>query len=710
MSRVSVLLPHRLGLLTYAAEAPLAPGAVVTVPLAGRSMVGVVWDDPPDDTVDAARLKPVRGLASDVALPDDLRTFVDFFSHYTLTPRGAALRLVLRSGEGLAPPRIERHIAASGTAPTRLTEARKKVLDALATGPLPRPLLTVRAGVSPGTVAGLLKSGVLVEVDAAGPTPRPPLVPTLSAPQADAAAALRHAVDAHTFETLLLEGVTGSGKTEVFFEAIDAAVAAGRQALVLMPEIALTPMVTTRLAERFGVRPGEWHSQRPQGARARLWRAVADGTEQVVVGARSALFLPFRDLGLVVVDEEHDSSFKQEDGIIYHGRDMAIARAKAAGVPVILSSATPSLETRLHADSGRYRRIALPGRHGGAAMPQIEVVDLRADPPEHGQWLAPTVRHAVTQTLNAGDQALLFLNRRGYAPLTICRACGHRLNCPHCSTSLVDHRLRGRLMCHHCGYEARRPTECPECHKEDTLVACGPGVERVAEEAVATWPQARTVVISSDMAGGPATLAEALDTVANGDADLIVGTQLVAKGYTFPKLQLAVVVDADVGLHNGDPRAAERTFQLLTQVAGRAGRVVSGGRALLQTHAPEHPAIAAMAAGDTEAFYAAEAAARYEGGLPPYRRLAAIIVSATDRSEAYGHAAALARTAPGDPLEVLGPAEAPLARIRGRYRFRLLVSAPRTAPLQERVAQWLAAVPLGGSLRRAVDIDPQSFL
>ncbi|MCF3932236.1 primosomal protein N' [Acuticoccus sp. M5D2P5] len=712
--RVSVLLPHQLGLLTYAAPEALAPGLVVTVPLGRRDVIGVVWDDAPDPTIDAERLKPVRGVASAITLGDDLRRFVDFVARYTMTPRGAILKMVLRSGEGLVEPKPQMALRLTGAEPDRWTPARLAVRDALAAGPLARKALADASGASAAVITGLMKAGVIAEEAMARealPAPDLSKRPDLTADQADASARLRAIVEAKRFETVLLEGVTGSGKTEVFFEAIAAAFAAGRQALVLMPEIALTPMVTARLASRFGIVPGEWHSDRTPAARVALWRDVAMGREPIVVGARSALFLPFADLGVIVVDEEHDQSFKQEDGVIYHARDMAIVRAQAAGIPVVLASATPSVESRINADRGRYERLVLPSRYGAVSMPHVEAVDLRRDAPPKGEWISPPVRAAVSETLERGEQALFFLNRRGYAPLTVCRRCGHRFHCPNCAASLVEHRLRGRLVCHHCGHEEGRPRVCPSCQGEDTLAPCGPGVERLEEEARMLWPKARTTVLSSDLAGGSKALGAALGAVARGEVDIIVGTQLVAKGYTFPNLQLVAVVDADLGLENGDPRAAERTFQLLTQVTGRAGRVHEGGRALLQTHAPDHPVIQAMLRGDQEAFYREETEVRRQGALPPYHRLAAVIVSATDRAEAHGHAAALARTAPHGPdVEILGPAEAPLSILRGRFRYRLLVRAPRATPLQDIMAAWLAEVPVRGTVRRAVDIDPQSFL
>ncbi|MEM0907774.1 MAG: primosomal protein N' [Pseudomonadota bacterium] len=719
-TRLSVLLPHKLGLLTYgidAASTPTPPGTIVAAPLGGRTLLGVVWDDPPDETVPEERLKPIVGPASAIRIGHDLRRFVDFVARYTMTPRGAVLKMVLRAPEALAPPKPRMEITrCADVLPDGLTPARVRVWQALAAGSMSRQALAAAAEVSPGVVSAMVKAGQLVTVEVAplaapgaGDAASIGMPPNLSESQKQASETLVNAAKAGRFAPILLDGVTGSGKTEVYLEAVAEALSAGRQGLILMPEIALTPMVVDRITARFGHPPATWHSGRTPAARANLWRDVAEGRAPIVVGARSALFLPFRDLGVVIVDEEHDQSYKQDDGVTYHARDMAIVRAQEAKVPVILASATPSVETHINAERGRYQRVSLPSRFGSMPLPAIAPVDLKATPPPKGDWLAPPVRAAISQTLEAGEQALLFLNRRGYAPLTICRQCGHRIHCPNCSAAMVEHRLRGRLVCHHCGHEEPRITTCPKCKAEDSMTACGPGVERVAEEAAALWPDASLLTLSSDL-GGPNALSEALDTISNGAVDLIVGTQLVAKGHTFPKLQLVVVVDADMGLDNADPRAGERTFQLLTQVTGRAGRVSSGGRALLQTYAPDHPIIAAMMRGDRQAFYEEETNMRQAGGLPPYERLAAIIVSATDRSEAYGHAVALARTAPNGNIEVLGPAEAPLAVLRGRYRYRLLIRAPRTVPLQKILSPWLSALPLNGSLRRAVDIDPQSFL
>jgi primosomal protein N' (replication factor Y) len=564
---------------------------------------------------------------------------------------------------------------------------------------------------------GLVDEGTLETVALApepvAEAPDPEFARTeLSEAQHEAAAALARTVEEGSASVTLLEGVTGSGKTEVYFEAVAQALRQGRQALILMPEIALTAQFLERFAKRFGVRPAAWHSGIAGRRRERLYAGIADGEVKVVVGARSALFLPYANLGLVVVDEEHEAAYKQEDGVHYNARDMAVVRGRIEGCPVVLASATPSLETRVNVERGRYRRVALPERFGGRALPHIRAIDLRRETMERGRFIAPTLSFAIEDTVARGEQVLLFLNRRGYAPLTLCRACGHRYECPNCSAWLVEHRFRRALVCHHCGHLERTPQACAECGSLDSLVSCGPGVERIAEEVAETFPDKRTIVLSSDFPGGTERLRQELMAIANGEFDIVIGTQLVAKGHNFPMMTLVGVLDADIGLTSGDPRASERTFQLLQQVTGRAGRGEGTGRALVQTYHPEHPVIAALISGDAERFYAEEARARESAGLPPFGRLAALVISATEREQAEEHARALARVADPPPgVTVLGPAEAPIVLIRGRYRFRLLVKTEREVDLQAYLRAWMARAPKArGSIKVAIDVDPQSFL
>ena len=535
--------------------------------------------------------------------------------------------------------------------------------------------------------------------------------PELSAEQQAAADLFVAAVRARKFAPFLLDGVTGSGKTECYFEAIAEAIRLGGQTLVLLPEIALTENFLRRFEARFGAPPVLWHSSVKSAERRRAWRAIAGGEAQVVVGARSALFLPYRNLGLIVVDEAHEVSFKQDDGVRYNARDVAVIRARFEKVPVVLASATPALESLQLAEAGVYRKVDLPARYGGATLPEIKVVDLREEQPERGRWLAPRLVKEMRARLERGEQSLLFLNRRGYAPLTLCRHCGYRFQCPNCSAWLVEHRLSRRLACHHCGHEVPSPSACPECATEDCLVACGPGVERIADEVAELMPEARIALATSDTLNSPDKIANFVASAEQGLIDVIVGTQLVTKGYHFPELTLVGVVDADLGLEGGDLRAGERSYQQIAQVSGRAGRGAKKGEVLIQTRAPDAPVIAALAAGDRDAFYAAETEARREAGAPPFGRWAAIIVSSEDEAEAREAARAIGGARPNLPdIAILGPAPAPLSLLRGRYRYRMLLNARRSAELQTVIREWLGAASWPQGVRVSVDVDPYSFV
>ncbi len=692
------------------------PGDFVLAPLGPNHFVGVVWGEATGE-VPEAKLKTVSERLDCPSLTEELRRFVDWTAAYTLSPPGAVLRMCMSVSAALEPPQPRIAYALSGAPPERMTAARARVLEVLRTGP-PRGIadLAEAAAVGPGVVRGLIDTGTLAVVELppalAYPVPdhaRPG--PSLSPDQRAAADRLGAAVRARAFSVTLLEGVTGAGKTEVYFEAIAAALAEGRQVLVLLPEIALSAQWLERFAERFGVPPVEWHSELRQVDRRRAWRAVARGTARVVVGARSALFLPFPALGLIVVDEEHDASFKQEDGVIYNARDMAVVRASIGRFPAVLATATPALETLANVEQGRYARLHLPDRHARAALPDIEVIDMRKAPPLRGKWLSPPLYRAVSETLAAGEQVLLFLNRRGYAPLTLCGACGHRLECPNCTAWLVEHRLAGRLQCHHCGHTSMLPRLCPACGAEDRLRACGPGVERLAEEVAVDFPQARTAVMASDTLAGPRAAAELVRAVAAHDIDLLIGTQIVAKGHHFPMLTLVGVVDADLGLTGGDLRATERTYQLLTQVAGRAGRAERPGRVLLQTFLPDNPVMHALVSGDREGFITAEMQARRDAGMPPFGRLAALIVSGPNSGSVQRLASELGRRAPrAEGIAVLGPAPAPLALLRGRHRHRLLLKVGRNVNIQQVLRGWLGTIKLPNDVRLQIDVDPYSFL
>ncbi|MBV2358767.1 primosomal protein N' [Thalassococcus sp. CAU 1522] len=720
-ARVGVLTTQPLGrVLDYRApEGGCRLGAFVEVPLGPRKVTGVVWG-PGEGDFDAARLRPVIRVLDAPPMTPEMRAFLERAGAYTLTPMPAMLRLATRV-PGLGDPPSMRKVYRLGEGqPLRMTEARTRVLDAAREmGGLALTLgeLAEAAGVTPSVVKGLVKTGAIREEDSPRDTAFPRLDPdlpgkALTDDQAAAAARLRAGSRSGDYGTVLLKGVTGSGKTEVYLEAVAEALRMGRQALVLLPEIALTAEFLTRVEARFGARPAEWHSGVTMTERRRTWKMVAEGQAQLVVGARSALFLPFQRLGLIVVDEEHDPSYKQEDGVLYNARDMAVLRASLNGARVVLASATPSLESWANADAGKYERLDLTARFGPAVMPEMRSLDMRGEDLPSDRWISATLARAVETRIAAGEQALLFLNRRGYAPVTLCRACGHQVGCDQCDARMVEHRFLKRLVCHQCGESKPIPERCPACDAEDRLAAVGPGVERLAEEARALFPEARIAVLSSDMYGTARQLKAEIEAIAAGGADIVIGTQLVAKGHNFPLLTLVGVIDADLGLQGSDLRAAERTFQLMRQVAGRAGRAEKPGLALLQTYQPEHPVIRAILSGDEEAFWRAEAGERLAAGMPPYGRLAGIILSGGDVGQVFDLGNTLARNDGAlrrAGAQVFGPAAAPVARVRGRHRVRLLVKAPRGVALQPALAEWVAPLRLKGDLRLAIDIDPQSF-
>ncbi len=721
--RVHVLLPLPLGTPYDYAVQPgesIEVGDFVTVPLGKRAVQGVVWGEGPADPgkhVADSRLRPIAERCDAPAMAEVTRRFVTWLADYTCASPGAALRMTMAVRAALEAPRPRLAYALAGPPPKRMTGARARVLDVLTDGlSLPAATIAELAAVSSGVVRGLVKGGTLREVQlpAEMAVPEPDLDrpgADLSADQKAATEALLETLAAGGYSATLLDGVTGAGKTEVYLEAIAATLAQGRQVLVLVPEIGLTAQWLERFETRFGAAPLAWHSDLGTARRRLTWRAVAQGRARVVVGARSSLFLPYTDLGLIIVDEEHDGAFKQEDGVIYHARDMAVLRASLGEIPIVLVSATPSLESLVNVEVGRYTALHLPKRIGSAELPAISAVDMRNETLSETRWISPELITAMKDTLARGEQVLLFLNRRGYAPLTLCRACGHRLACPNCTAWLVEHRFHGRLQCHHCGYNLRRPDHCPDCEAEDSLVACGPGVERLGEEVDKIFPDVRRMLIASDTVRGPEAAAEAIRMIADGEVSLIIGTQIIAKGHHFPLLTLVGVVDADLGLQGGDLRAAERTYQVLHQVAGRSGRAQKPGQAMLQTYMPDHPVMAALVSGDRDSFMEREREARRAQGLPPFGRLVALVISGRDEAQVIEVAGDLGRAAPRERhVETLGPAPAPLSLLRGRFRHRLLLKCPRTTNASALARAWVDQVEVPSQVRVAIDVDPYSFL
>lgn len=722
MSRARVLILNAaLGPLDYRVPHGMTvkPGSIVVAPLGPRQLIGVVWEEdsfPDIETVGDNRLRNLLEVVDAPPLPETLRRLIEWTADYYLAPPAAVLRMALSSMAALEGARTVIEYKATGAVPDRMTEQRTQALERIGERQGLIRELAMIGGVSDAVIRGLIKQDIFepveVSVDTPFPMPDPAHAqPILSEAQTSAAEQMADAVRAHDFAPFLLDGVTGSGKTEVYFEAIAAAIRADRQVLVLLPEIALTEPFLERFEKRFGTIPVNWHSGLRQTERRRAWRAIASGQAQVVVGARSALFLPYPNLGLIVVDEAHEASFKQEDGVHYHARDVAMMRGLIEKFPVILASATPAIETRHQVELGRYAEIKLPSRFGGAQMPGIEGVNLLTDPPERGRWIAPPLVKAIDEVMAKGEQSLLFLNRRGYAPLTLCRHCGYRFQCPNCTAWMVEHRLTHRLACHHCGHVIPAPRRCPDCKEEDSLVACGPGVERIADEVKALWPQARIALATSDTLWSPARAADFVKSVEAGDVDIIVGTQLVTKGYHFPNLTLVGVIDADLGLEGGDLRAAERTFQQIVQVAGRAGRGEKPGKVYIQTRMPGSEVIQSLIEGDTERFYAVETENRRRANAPPFGRFAAIIVSSEDADEAAQTARLIGKSAPViEGMRVYGPAPAPLSVLRGRHRHRLLIHATRQVDVQAAIREWLGNLAWKSGTRVAVDVDPYSFM
>ncbi len=722
-NRVKVLFPLPL-FKPYDYLAPaegIVPGAFVIAPFGPRKVYGVIWPGEFDD-VAPGKLKSIEKICAAPPLPRDLIDFIEWTAGYTMFPLGSVLRMVMRSGDMVEKPSMQTGYVLADAIPSRLTPQREAVLKVVGTGPKTEAktaaTLAEAAGVSDAVVRGLAKVGALacVELDPDQPFGAPDLQRPgrkLSEEQIYAADILKQKVRSGGHSTTLIDGVTGSGKTEVYLEAVAAALERDpiAQIVILIPEIALTLPFLERVEERFGAAPAPWHSELTSAQRRRTWRRVAQGQARLVVGARSALFLPFQNLQLIIVDEEHDSAYKQEDGVIYHARDLAVARGARGGFPVVLASATPSLETVINVDEGRYGAVGLPSRVAGASMPKVSLVDMRAHPSSPGKWLSPLLIDEVNNNLSVNEQSMLFLNRRGYAPLTLCRRCGHKMTAPGSDTMLVEHRFENRLVCHHTGFSMEKPSACPSCKAVDSLAPCGPGVERIEEEARAQWPDAAISVLSSDTASTPRAMRDVLNAMHDGAIDILIATQVAAKGHHFPNLTLVGVVDADLGLSGGDLRAGERTYQLLAQVAGRAGRATKPGRVLLQTYQPKAAVLEALVSGDRNAFLAAEAEGRRALSFPPYGRLAAIILRSHDETALMKAANDLRQAAPnGDGVDVLGPARAPIYRLRGEARMRFLIKARRDVNMQSYLADWLKRVKTPSAVRRVVDINPYSFL
>lgn len=720
---IGVLLPLPFNEpFDYKIEGEAVLGELVRVPFGREVHVGVVWKKGKSSNLDESKIKPIMERINFPPLSAELRKFIEFVSGYNMAFAGQVLKMVLSVRQVFDDPKMTVLYELSGKtlaeAKLKNSDARWRVMDFLKFAPFNRQDIAAGAGVGQSVIKAMIDAGVLrpVLIEDKKEFEKPNAAykkVNLTDEQKEAAVQLVGEIG-NGFNVTLLDGVTGSGKTEVYFEAVARALELGQQVLILVPEIGLTSQWLGRFERRFGVKPAKWHSALGNRERIDTWKAVIEGRAKVLVGARSALFLPYQNLGLIVVDESHDQSFKQEDAVNYQGRDMAIVRAKYEQIPIILSTATPDLETVVNVEEGKYDIVELKSRFAAAVLPEIKIIDLKQDKPVRGSWgvswLAPTLANALKENLERQEQSMLFLNRRGYAPLVICRDCGHRIQCPNCTAWLTEHRRVGNLVCHHCGYVTPIPKECPECHSETGLTACGPGVERVAEEVKFRFPTARVKILSSDITTNFAEVSQVIHEMEEGNVDILIGTQILAKGHHFPSLTLVGIVDADLGLMGSDLRASERTFQLLSQVAGRAGRGEKKGIVYLQTLYPENAVLQALVENNREEFLALEKKTRRLLKMPPFGKLAAVIVSGPNQEETEKTALWLGQTAPNNEfVSTLGPAPAPIFMLRNKFRYRLLLKTAKNIRIQDVLRDWLKRIKIPGRVRVEVDIDPYSF-
>ncbi len=726
---VGVLLPLPFNdVFDYKIEDNPILGELVRVSFGREVVVGVVWKLGKSSNIDEDKIKPVMERLNFLPLSSELIKFIDFVANYNMAFKGLVLKMALSVRAVFDDAKMTTLYKLSGKtlaeAKLKNSDARWRVMDLLKHFPYTRAEIAKGAGVGQAVIKTMIDAGVLepfqIEAKKSFALPNANFAKVNLTSEQQAAADILCAKVGNGFSVTLIDGVTGSGKTEVYFEAVSQALQSGKQVLIMVPEISLTTQWLGRFEKRFGVKPACWHSGLGTRERIDNWIGIVENRAKVIVGARSALFLPYADLGLIVIDESHDHSFKQEDVVNYQGRDMAVVRAKMEQIPIILATATPDLETICNVESGKYDVVKLQSRFAAAQLPDIKIIDLKKDKPQKypndkGQlnvaWLAPTLVNALKDNLEKGEQSMLFLNRRGYAPLTICRDCGYRIQCPNCTAWLTEHRKSKSLVCHHCGYTTSIPSRCPDCGSEEGLTACGPGVERVAEEVTRRFPTARIGILSSDITSTLNEVSEVIAQMERQEIDIIIGTQILAKGHHFPSLTLVGIVDADLGLMGSDLRASEQTFQLLSQVSGRAGRGDKKGTVFLQTLYPENAVLQALLHNDRAKFIELEKQSRRILKLPPFGKLAAVIISGSNQEQVEKIAVYLGQSAPNtDMISTLGPAPAPIFMLRGKYRFRLLLKTARSINIQEVLRVWLKRVQIPQGVRVEVDIDPYSFM
>ena len=725
---VKVLIPNVVNTgYDYRLTANADIGQFVRVSVMNRPYIGIVFGFG-DSGLPDNKIKNVSEIYPSKLSADDL-SWIQKMSNWTLMTPGAVLRLIINVPDAFLPPKVEPLYNFNFSADGKMTDNRQMVMDAYSSND--NTAMTINdlrniAHVSSSVINTMIKKGLLtlcetrtVESDEFNYKYYDTGNVVLNDEQAAAANTIGTAVMNGGFSVHLLDGITGSGKTQVYFDSVLRAYNAGKSVLLMMPEIALTAQFMSRFEKRFGAPPVVWHSNLTAARRREIWRGVLNKKIRIVVGTRSALFLPWQDLGLVVIDEEHDGSYKQEDMGNYHARDMAILRAKISGFPVVLASATPSAETLHNVELGKYKILKLTSRFGGAQLPKISTIDLREnrpvdymlpgdDTPQHGN-LSPALCDAIGETLDAHQQVMLFINRRGFAPITQCKKCGWVAMCPDCSVGMTYHKRLGKLLCHMCGRTMEMPKKCPDCSNEISMY--GAGLERIEQEVHARFPNAKTALVSSDTIMTRQTLERLVARMENGEIDIVIGTQILAKGHHFPNLTLVGVVDSDMGLYGTDFRASEHTFQQLFQVAGRSGRGEFPGYVLLQTYQPDNPVLAAICAGDRDAFMQTDMAARRLAKMPPFGQLIALIIECEKEQVLKSFCETLKAAAPilhGG--KIMGPIAAQIYQIRNWYRMRFLISGDETANLQPVVTRWLSGVRVPANVRIKIDVNPQNFM
>ena len=701
-------------------------GSVVQVSFANRIIWGIVYECSHTTEIEQAKLKPILSVSQVPPIDSVSLKFLEQVSEWTMAPFGQVLRMMLCVPNALSKdsPVFGYTVSSSQGDSKQLSKARQKVISwCQSNPPVSASLIAKETGVSSSTINSMLKAGLLEKLEITSELIQNKQGVSFSLRKAieaaskiklseeQALAANKMAADNNRFNVSLLDGVTGSGKTEVYFDVVKRQILEGHQNLILLPEIALTASWVNRFKKWFGFTPYIWHSGISMSHKKRIWREINAGFPAVVVGARSALFLPFSNLGVIVIDEEHDAGYKQEDQVIYHARDMAILRAKHAKCPVILATATPSLESWTNAQLGRYRHIMLENRYGAATMPDIQTIDLRKFRPPSGKWMSALLLAEIEERLKSQQQILLYLNRRGYAPLAVCSDCGVKQSCHQCDSLLVTHRLSNQLRCHQCGIAHPFKNKCQSCEQTDSIQLVGPGVERLAEEVYQLFPEARVSILSSDTLTNPSQMETTIQSIENGEVDIIIGTQMVAKGHHFPKLTCVAVIDGDLGLSGGDLRAGERTYQMLTQVAGRSGREQQAGSVFIQTSEPSHPVLQALRSQKRDDYFELELAQRENAHMPPFTRLAALIFSSMNETALAQYVKKLESQKPQfQNVFIYGPAPAPIYQIKGRFRVRFLINVPKQVNIQKIILDWHSRVDMPSIIKRQIDIDPYNFM